>query len=260
MPLLWFRIASAGSPPERYTLQVPFQLGPTHGLTSADVNDVAFGDLRLEIIDNQGVHLLRVTGFKTAEEAKSFLPRLRGALLWLIAERKLGLKTASGIQEVHLNEPPFDVRGNPNFGSMFEQKGWTHLDGYVDPSPAVVIPEHLRIMEFGAGSVSAMLSMPTPSFLEHLTKGLALPRAERIAADERLSLSIDLYAASFWETSQRALVISLATSLEALIEPERVEEAASEQIDRLLNTFDSSRNRSSENEEQKPALDTLPLS
>jgi hypothetical protein len=257
MPLLWFRMASAGSPPERYTLQVPFQLGPSHALTSADVKDVVFGDLTLEIVENQGVQLLRVTGFKTAGEAEVYFPRLRGALLRLIVRKKLSLRTTRGMQSVQLKHPPIDVRGNPNFGTMLEGKGWTHLDGYVDPSPAVVIPEHLRIMEFGGGSLSATLSMPVQSFLEQLTDGLTLLQPEQIAADERLSLSIDLYAASLWETSQRARVVSLATALEALIEPERVGQAASDQIDKLLDVFDSSRDQSREDEEQRRALDRM---
>jgi hypothetical protein len=177
-------MASAGFPPERYTLQVPFELGPSHALTPADVKNVVFGDLTLEIVENQGVQLLRVTGFKTAGEAEAYFPRLRGALLRLIVRKKLSLRTTRGMQAVQLKHPPIDVRGNPNFGSMLEGKGWTHLDGYVDPSPAVVIPEHLRIMEFGAGSLSATLSIPVQSFLEQLTDGLTLLQPEQIAADE----------------------------------------------------------------------------
>jgi hypothetical protein len=102
----------------------------------------------------------------------------------LIVSKKLSLRTTRGMQAVQLKHPPIDVRGNPNFGSMLEGKGWTHLDGYVDPSPAVVIPEHLRIMEFGAGSLSATLSIPVQSFLEQLTDGLTLLQPEQIAADE----------------------------------------------------------------------------
>ena len=137
------------------------------------------------------------------------------------------------------------------------RKGWTHLDGYVDPAPAVVIPEHLRIVEFGAGSLTVTLSMPVRSFLQELAEGLTLLQPEKIAANERLSLAIDLYGVSLWETSQRARVVSLATSLEALIKSETVSEAASEQIDQLLAVFDSARDRSAEDEEQRRALDNM---
>ena len=95
MALLWFR-ASVGSPPERYTLQIPFQFGSTHELNPSNVNAIAYGDLRLEVFENEGVKLLRVIGFKTADEAEAFLPRVRGALLRLIVVKKLSLRMASG--------------------------------------------------------------------------------------------------------------------------------------------------------------------
>src|SRR5688572_21420677 len=190
MPLLWFRIASTGSPPERYTLQIPFQLGSTQALNPTAVKNVSYGDLRLEIVENEGVQLLKVTGFKTADEAEAFLPRVRGALLRLIVVKKLSLRMANGVQTVKLHEPPIDVRGNSNFGDLFDKVGWTHLDGAIDPSPVVVIPEHLRIMEYGGGSVSLKHGMPTTSFLDYLAEGLSLPQSEQIAADGRLSLSI----------------------------------------------------------------------
>jgi hypothetical protein len=257
MPLLWFRIASAGSPPERYTLQIPFQLASTHALNPAAVTNIPFGDLRLEVIENEGVQLLKVTGFKTADEAEAFLPRVRGALLRIIVLKKLSLRMNSGMQKVKLHQPAIDVRGNSNFGDLVDKVGWTHLDGAIDPSPVVVIPEHLRIMEYGGGSVSLKVGMPVTAFLEYLVEGLSLPQTEQIAADERISLSVDLYAASLWETSQRARVISLATCLEALIKPERVVRAASEQIDRLLESYDSARDPVNENDEQRRALDRM---
>jgi len=257
MPLLWFRVASDGSGPERYTLQVPFQLGPGHTLTPADVKAIVFGDHKLEIVENQGIQLLRITGFETPEEAEAFFPRLRGALLRLIVKKRLSVRSTRAIQKVRLHEPPVDVRGNPSFGDIAEWKGWTHMDGLVDSSPAVVIPEHLRIMEIGAGSVSFGLSMTVPSFLEHLAEGLELPQPEKIVADERLSLSINLYAASLWEISRRAQVISLATSLEALIASKQVDKAISNQIDQLLVAFNSARDRSAEKEEQRRALDRM---
>jgi hypothetical protein len=62
-------------------------------------------------------------------------------------------------------------------------------------------------MEFGVGSLSVMVSMPVPLFLEHLAESLALPQPQQIAADERLSLAVDLYATSF---GKRADVPKLA--------------------------------------------------
>ncbi len=135
------------------------------------------------------------------------------------------------MQKVQIKTPSIEVSDNSNIWSIVKERGWTHIDGYVDPSPAVVIPEHLRIMEIGAGAARLTLSMPAVSFLEQLAEGLQLPRPERIATDERLSLSIELFGASLWEMSQRTRVVSLATVLEALLAPVRVSQKACNMID-----------------------------
>ena len=257
MPLFWFRIASDGTPPERYTLQVPFQLGPAHALKPEPGKHIAFGDHDLEIVENQGIQLLRITGFKTPEEGEAFFQRVRGALSHLIVRKRLSIRTVDEMQEVQLKEPPIDAGPNTNFGKICAPKGWTHVDAYVDPSPATVIPEHLRVLELGAGSASVTIGMPVPLFLEHLSEDLALPHPEQIATDERLSLAIDLYAASLWETRPRALVVSLATSLEALIKPIPVIKAASDRIEKLLEVFDSTRDLATEDEELGKELDRM---
>jgi hypothetical protein len=228
-----------------------------HRLIPADAKEIALGDQKLEVVDNQGIQLLRITGFKTFEKAAEFFQRLRGAFHYLTVREKLSIRSNRDMQKVQLQDPPVDVRGNPNWGEMCEQKGWTQLDGYVYPFPAVVIPEHLRIMEIGVGSVSFTIGTPVPMLLEHLVEVLALPKPGSIAADERLSLAIDLYAASSWETSRRARVVSLATALEALIKPEKVSKAASDRIDQLLDASDAARDCSAEDEEQRSELDRM---
>lgn len=257
MPLLWFRIASVGSGPERYTLQVPFQLGPTHNLTPADVKSVTFGDYTLELNENQGIHLLRITGFHATEEAEAFLPRLRGSLLRLTVSEKVSVRSTGVMQAAKIRELPVDIRDNPNFGNIIEEVGWTHLDGFVDHSPAVVIPEHLRIMELGAGSMTITHGMPEPAFLSHIVEGLLLPYPERVAENNKLSLAIDLYAASLWELSQRAKVVGLATSLESLIDQENESNIVLEHVDQIIKSFKMIRSGSRAHNDQCRELDSL---
>ena len=258
MPLLWFRCASDGREPERYTVQVPFQFGPTHVLKNDEEHKAfPFGDLTVDVFENQGIHLLRVTGFRTHAEAEAFLPRLRGALLRLTVVKRLSLRASLALQVPKMHNPPIDVRDNPNFGGLMEHKGWTHLDGWVDPAPAVVIPEHLRLVELGVGSMKATLSMPVSSFVQILREGLELPSAANIAADDRLALAVDLYAASLSDVTSSARVIGLSTTLEALLQPEAVQPAVNAHIDSFLQDLESRRDRQNESEEQRAEFDRL---
>jgi hypothetical protein len=258
VPLLWFRRASEGSEPERYTLQVPFQLGPTHVLgTEGKSIKFHLGFLSGELIDNDGIHLLRVTGFPSKADAESFLPKVHGALLRMSVVRRLGLRVNASLQEPTIQTPPIDVRNNPNFGSLIVDVGWTHLDGWVDPTPAVVIPEHLRLLEMGAGSGKVTLTMCPNMFVDVLREGLELPSPERIAEDERLTLAVDLYATSLREQSRRARVITLCTVLEALLEPAAVSVSVNAHIDNLLQYLDKHRDRDEESPEQGKEMDRL---
>jgi hypothetical protein len=140
---------------------------------------------------------------------------------------------------------------------MLKNKGWTHIDGSVGSIPAVVIPEHLRILEFSSGSMSVQSRMPVPVFLQHLAESLALPKPESIAENHRLSLAIEMFVASLWETSQRVRVLTLATSLEALLKPEQTEGPQAKLIDQLLGVLDSKRNSSGIDTTEYRAFDQL---
>ena len=255
MPLLWFRVASAGTEPERYTLQVPFQFSSSHTLRNdSEGRTLVFGDLVIEIAENQGIQLLRVSGFRTSADAEAFLPRLQGALLRLTVVKRLSLRANLDLQAPKLHDPPIDVRNNPNFGNIMEQRGWTHVDGWVDPTPTVVIPEHLRLVELGAGSMKVTLGMPVSMFLTTLQEGLVLLSPENIAANERLALAVDLYAASLSDVASTARVISLSTTLEALLQPETVKPAVVAHIDALLKELEQRRGQQDESVEDREEL------
>lgn len=191
MPFLWVRCISDGQEPERYTVQVPFQFGPTHVLNNDEENKAfPFGYLAIDVLKNEGIHLLRVTGFRTHAEAEAFLPRLHGALLRLTVVKRLSLRAKLALQVPKIYNPPIDVRNNPDLGGIMEHKGWTHVDGSVDLTPAVIIPEHLRLAEVGVGSVKLTVGMPVSSFVQILQEGLEFPSVANIAADNRLVLAV----------------------------------------------------------------------
>lgn len=256
--MLWFRRASDGGDIESFTLQVPFQLGPTHSFEIGDSPpEFELGSLRGEILENKGVHLLRLRGFKSKEEAEAFLPRVHGALLRLTVVSRLSLRVDASLQRPTLLESPVDVRKNPNFGNLVDHIGWTHLDGWVDPIPAVIIPEYLRLMEAGAGAAKVTVGLSAEKFISTLCEGLDLYSPEGVASDKQLALAIDLYAASHWESVPRARVITLVTTLEALLKPETVVPVAQEHLTFLLEVLKGRRNSASEDPEQTAELDRL---
>jgi hypothetical protein len=107
----------------------------------------------------------------------------------------------------------------------------------VDPSAAVVIPEHLRLVGIKAGAARVTRTLAGDTFLDAVEDGLRLAAPEQIAGDERLALAIDLFAASFSE-GPKARLITLVTALESLLEPSSVRDEVQRWIDGLLSVLD----------------------
>lgn len=258
MPHIWYRCASDGREPERYTLQVPFQFGPTHVLKNdEEYQAFSFGGLTMDVFENQGIHLLRVTGFRTHAEATAFLPRLHGSLLRLTVMKRLSIRPSLALQVPKMQKPPIDVLDCPDLGGLLKHKRWTHLDGWVDPTPAVIIPEHLSLVECGVGSVKAILGMSVSNFVQILLEGLEIPLVANIPANVRLTLAINLYAASLSDVTSSARVIGLFTALEALLQPQAVQPAVRVHIDKFIQELESSRDLQNESNEQRAEFDRL---
>lgn len=258
MPLLWIRRVSDGHASESYTLQVPFQLGPIDSLKDLEnCTETSIDGLKLRIAENYGLQLLRVSGFTSQAQAQEYWTKVYGALLRLTVVKQLSLRTISGWQWPTLYDPPIKVtKDNPFFGDLMEDIGWTHVDGYVETTPSVVIPEHLRIFEAGGGSVKVTRCMPAKQFLDELLACLQFP-VEKIPLNNRLSLAIDLYASSLWESTRAAQVINLSTTLEALLKPEKVPPFIGNHIDAILRDWDDKRNHSEESQEEREELNRL---
>lgn len=256
--MLWFRRVSVGEGAARYTLQVPFQLAPMHQLAAEGLDvPLSLDSLSVELAENKGLHLLRVLGFASEAEAAAYLPKLHGALLRLTLVKRLSLRSNVLLQQPKRLDPPQEVKPESSLSGLMEAVGWTHIDAWVDPSPAVVIPEHLRVLEAGAGNVNVFITMNVPDVLRALKEGLDVAMPEGAAADERLALAVDLFAASLWDNTPRARVVSLSTTLEALLEPEVVPQYVAEAIDELLDAFTKRRRGRVESLECKEEFDRL---
>jgi hypothetical protein len=104
--------------------------------------------------------------------------------------------------------------------------------------------------------MTATLTMPGERLVAEVADGLKLA-TESVAADERLSLAIDLYAASLWENSSAARVISLSSTLEVLVEPAAVQPFVATHLEAALAFLAQRRDPRTENIEQRSELDRL---
>lgn len=238
MALLWIRLATNGHGHERYSVQIPFQFGPSHSMRALEKpQSISVNGLIIELRETEGIFFLRLIGFTNRTDAANFLPKALGALLHTTIARRLGLRAAAQTQEPVFFESPIDARNNPNFGNLIEEAAWTHVDGHVEPTRAVILPEHQRILEMGAGGAQIRIDLNPMNLLTEIGQALQMP-VERIAADRRLSLATDLFAAALSEQRVRNRIVTLTAALEALLETTVVSPVALEQLDSIVRFCD----------------------
>ncbi len=189
-------------------------------LTAHEDGRVELNGLSLQALRVSGRDRLLIAGFSKESDAREFLPKLAGAVLQLVVEDGFSLIPETRLQTVNMEDAPIDIQQNPNFRFLVAT-GWTHLDGWIHSSPAAIVPDHLRITEYGAGDVHATIQTPAARLLKRLAENLGLRQPDAVARDARLSLAIELYATALGE-SGRARLVSLTTSLETLLPPAHV--------------------------------------
>lgn len=225
--------ASAGEGPERYSLRVPFECAAGESLKlGIDLFDIDGKSIRL--VGSGTQYVLRVSHFDSPDHAEAYLDRLVGVLLRMTVGMKLGLRVETSLQDIRLFDPPKEVTTGHKLGDWLDQAGWTHLDGAVDPFPAAIIPEHKRLLLIAGDKAHAVVGVSAGNFKAGLETGFALPTPEAIPKDARLSLGIDLYAASRHETTSRGRLVTMVTAVESLVVPGRVPAKVVQAIDNLL--------------------------
>lgn len=228
-------VGSRGEPPESYTLQVPLRIADdeTFNLEEGSA-EFELAGYRARMSGRSPDYLLRISGFASNGAAREFFDQLLGALLLATVDLRLGMEVESTIQDLLVFDPPKEITEDSLVPSSVRERGWTHIDAAIDASPAVIIPEHKRIMLFAAGRAHAVRGVGGQRLAASVQSALELAAPEAIMTDSRLSLAIDLYAASRHETTSRGRIVTLVTSLEALVAPDRVSDDVEAAIDHLM--------------------------
>jgi hypothetical protein len=169
------------------------------------------------------------------------------------------LRVETDFQDVRWIPSKGHLKDNKNLSFLYEKLGWTAIDGWIDSTPSVVIPEHKRLLDTNEGTFSATRGFPFDKLAAKLEKSLTQTKPEGIAADARLSLAIDLYASSRHEETQRGRLVTLVTALEALVDPNRLGGAPATVLKKLVDEAKrlQSETEADEKEEVARLLDRL---
>ncbi len=218
-PLLWWGPGSDGTGPERFSIRTPVSVSPDRKVDVPEEGvEVEQDPYRIRILREDPGFRLAVEPFADAEEAEAAWDEVRSALLRAALVHKAGLRVPSSVERARELEEPQPIADSSPVAPLTRKRGWDATDGNYDALQATVVPEHKRLIRFGAGSGRAILHIRAENLAETVAEGLTSPHVARLAASPKQQLAIELYTSAFFEGSQRVKVVRLVTVLEVLAE------------------------------------------
>lgn len=222
-----------------YTLRVPFifKLDERDIEPSRVDESFAFEDLLLSYNRLEGRRRqLEISGFRTACDAKGFLPRLWAGLAFVLLRSQLPIagsyvaRSPTSIDVAETTNPVF--RGDLKVGDKLL---------LIPYNETVVFPTTERPLTLVFPECRTLLTMKYQSFADGLRRGLTVPKAAELTDDGALTTAVDLYAAHLQESSSRARLITLVTALEVLAERRERSKPLVDMIEKFASQVDETR-------------------
>lgn len=215
-----------------YMLRFPFRLAPGQKFSRLDEPYLAeHSGLGLKLGEQSGLYFLSVGEFPSEEAGRSFIPKLWAGLMWAVLHQGLSPDASLSPQEIKHHDDPSQAAENVSrsLGLAIEK-----LDGILDGSRPAIYRTDKVVRVLTGQPVSLLLGFPPDKTVAFITEAVDLPFPERILADKKLKVALDLYNSFFREVSANARFLTLNMALEALAPSEPKHQSVVGAIDRWV--------------------------
>ena len=190
---------------ERFALRYPFRLLGASRVTRDRAN-TAINSLQFTLEADADRCVITVEPFDDRDAAAGFAACLWGALAHLLLDRSTPFNAPLSVGKVkYLPEGNF-------YALAFKEP----VHGAADAYDAYVYRLGERIINESAGAVLPIQTRPAQELLDQLAGRAVAPPALQLASDDRLQTAVELYSASFVESSKRARLLTLVMAMEVL--------------------------------------------
>ena len=198
----------------RYILRVSVKVLGREPITGLEAKpSIAVGQVTVSVQQRWPFLILVARDFASEAEAEEFLPRIKGGLCNIAIGHNIAFKPCFERRTITRPVDPEQAARNlaKSFGHTFQEPidpvhGLTEEEGYT----IFQSDENLRYLAFG--EVGFHVSTGWEAVSKTLAEGMQKARPQ----EELVDTAIDLYLASFYETSIRARFLTLITCLEVL--------------------------------------------
>lgn len=197
--------------------------------------------------------IIRVSGFASETEATSFLPRVKAGLWNMALVHHVAFIPEFRHCEITFADDPFQAGKNVarNFGLPDDSP----VHGLADEAGYAIFRTDENIRFLGLGDITATVSSPFDKVHSTIVEGIHAADLSDID-DPKLQTAISLYLGQFFETSQRARLLTLMMVLEVLA-PEIPKHTSAVQLLTQLTADIDSRLSQCHEEEENFALESL---
>jgi hypothetical protein len=253
--------SSSGSPRQgHYVAILPFVLAPGAELSchggEITTND---GSFTYKLKKYTDVYVVSLRAFDSVHVAAAYLDKLRAILLWLSLTRKVGLSYARGLGEVNLYDVPITNFQHGSLRHIASFHGGDRIVGdyNLDVREALVIPQEKNLLRLQGFAPSVIVGISPVDFFKAINEALAFAQPERVVHDNKLKLSIEIYAGHRLDSNSNSKFISLWTALECLILDVEISERSQEVLNRAKNIVEEERDSHAIDSQEWRGIDAL---
>ncbi|MCH7650964.1 MAG: hypothetical protein IIA63_07375 [Nitrospinae bacterium] len=172
------------------------------------------GDYHLSVEKLSHFFAITIGPFVSEKDACNFFEKIQAGFFWWSLTDRIGISFSQNVSSVKFFDSPKPTVGN--FKHFSTNPGLSEIEGHYDADKVVIRPEHKKLIRFETGQPKITISSSVEHLKEKISETLELGNPEKVIADEKLKLSIELYSASFYEYSENTQFISLINVLEAI--------------------------------------------
>jgi hypothetical protein len=214
-----FSIGSKGVASAAYSVRIPITVAPGRTLAIGEGICFTYETFRIEIAPEHHFYSLTAGEFSSEAEALLWLRKFSVALLWIVVKFRLGLIFESTAEDMKLLETPITIAPDSSLARLANSAGWPDVDGFYSAAKTVIIPEHKKLIREMMGRPMLIIGIGFANLVEALEEGLRYEKPDNVLTNRKLRLALEVYASSFFESSESARFLTLMTVLEALAEP-----------------------------------------
>lgn len=155
--------------------------------------------------------------FDSASAAEAALPTAWGAVMVSSLDSGIGIRAETTLDHVAYVEDP--AKAGANIAQAFGGGEASPVDGLVNGNLPAAVPSGKAIRFVTAGDATFSLTSHITRLVPILERALAAPMIDRAFLDERLRLSLELWADYHREASSRSKFLTLVMAIEVLTHP-----------------------------------------